>query len=67
MPPPSAKRTTPTVVGLATFPVEGRPDPSANATDVNDRNNSAIANIRFMLILLKFWYGKAPKRPRRTV
>jgi hypothetical protein len=50
--------------GLATFPVGGRPDPSANAADANDRNNSATANIRFMLILLKFWYRESAEAPQ---
>jgi hypothetical protein len=30
----------------------GSPDPSANAAEANDRSNSAIAKILFMVVLL---------------
>jgi hypothetical protein len=36
--------------GLVAVPVTGGsiPDPSANAAEANDKNNSTTANVRFM-------------------
>jgi len=34
------------------------PDPSANAAEANDKNNSTTANVRFMVVLLERGMGE---------